>query len=120
MTLHQSGNTGKQNLLWAEAFYYKNIGPENDFVRSSQVDLGPNNFIKEKHECGRKPTISIFIPGKYSRFRFFENHIVENGWFELKLGRGDLHVFSFVTQLGGTDTSHYFSFFRRISVEVKG
>ena len=64
--------------------------------------------------------LSIFIPGKYSRFRFFENHIVENGWFELKLGRGDLHVFSFVTQLGGTDTSHYFSFFRRISVEVKG
>ena len=46
-------------------------------------------------------------------FCFFENHIVQNGWFELKIGRSDLHVFSFVTQLGGTDTSHYFSFFSK-------
>ena len=67
----------------------------------------------EHNPSTKVPSVSIFIPGKYSRFRFFENHIVENGWFELKIDRGDLQVFSFVTQLGGTDTSHYFSFFSK-------
>ena len=65
-------------------------------------------------------SVSIFIPGKYLRFRFFENNIIKSGPFELKVGEGDLQVFSFDTQLGGTDVSHYFSFFRRISVEVRG